>query len=320
MNPRIGTSPLRRVLEALEGANCAPRKCGGNWLARCPAHADRSPSLSVREGDDGRALLHCFAGCEFEQVLQALGLATSELFASGRNGVPRGPGGHPRVHKAARLEKSPPPQHEVHALWTRCRPFHEDADTSAWARARGLDPNAIADRDLCRALPRDGSNPAWARLRGAPWPLGGYRAIAPLYDARGGLTSLHARNVNVAVKPKGGLPAKCSAAGLVLADSAGLMMLRTSELHGPLWIVEGVPDFLCCACSWSDSAGDAAPAILGVVSGSWTPEMAARVPSGARVVIAVHHDGSGQGYCAKIDRSLERRCSLGRWSPPRGWR
>jgi DNA primase len=33
------------------------------WVALCPAHADKSPSLSIRLADDGKILLHCFAGC-----------------------------------------------------------------------------------------------------------------------------------------------------------------------------------------------------------------------------------------------------------------
>jgi DNA primase len=39
------------------------RTGNGTWLACCPAHEDRSPSMSVRELDDGRVLVHCFAGC-----------------------------------------------------------------------------------------------------------------------------------------------------------------------------------------------------------------------------------------------------------------
>lgn len=57
------------------------RKSGANWLARCPAHQDRSPSLSIREGDDGRVLLHCFAGCPTESICSALGIKLSDLFA-----------------------------------------------------------------------------------------------------------------------------------------------------------------------------------------------------------------------------------------------
>jgi hypothetical protein len=52
----------------------------GRWVARCPAHEDRSPSLSVRELDDGRVLLHDFAGCEVEAVLGAVGLNMAALF------------------------------------------------------------------------------------------------------------------------------------------------------------------------------------------------------------------------------------------------
>jgi len=50
------------------------------WVARCPSHQDRSPSLSIRELDDGRVLVHCFAGCGALDVLEALGLDWGSLF------------------------------------------------------------------------------------------------------------------------------------------------------------------------------------------------------------------------------------------------
>lgn len=57
------------------------RKTGDDrWLARCPAHDDRSPSLSLKELSDGRVLLHCFAGCETSAVLAAVGLTMGDLF------------------------------------------------------------------------------------------------------------------------------------------------------------------------------------------------------------------------------------------------
>lgn len=52
----------------------------GRWLACCPAHDDRSPSLSIRELEDGRVLIHCFAGCEVQAVLDAVGLTFDALF------------------------------------------------------------------------------------------------------------------------------------------------------------------------------------------------------------------------------------------------
>ncbi len=51
----------------------------GKFLSRCPAHDDRSPSLAIKDGDDGRVLIHCFAGCETEDVLSALGLTFSDV-------------------------------------------------------------------------------------------------------------------------------------------------------------------------------------------------------------------------------------------------
>jgi hypothetical protein len=52
-------------------------------MQRCPAHEDRTASLSLREGDDGRALLYCHAGCDVGDVCAALGLNLSDLFSDG---------------------------------------------------------------------------------------------------------------------------------------------------------------------------------------------------------------------------------------------
>jgi hypothetical protein len=52
----------------------------GSYTACCPAHSDGSPSLAVRLADDGRVLLHCFAGCDIDEVLGAIGMEMSDLF------------------------------------------------------------------------------------------------------------------------------------------------------------------------------------------------------------------------------------------------
>ena len=52
----------------------------GKYQSRCPAHDDRGPSLSIRETDDGRVLLHCFAGCSVHDVLAAVGMEINDLF------------------------------------------------------------------------------------------------------------------------------------------------------------------------------------------------------------------------------------------------
>ena len=53
----------------------------GGWKALCPAHDDNHPSLSVTEGDNGRVLLYCHAGCSTESVLRAIGLSFRDLFS-----------------------------------------------------------------------------------------------------------------------------------------------------------------------------------------------------------------------------------------------
>lgn len=51
----------------------------GSWIACCPAHTDLRPSLSIRD-DDGKILLHCFAGCEVDAILAAVGMDVTDLF------------------------------------------------------------------------------------------------------------------------------------------------------------------------------------------------------------------------------------------------
>lgn len=52
----------------------------GNWMACCPAHHDRSPSLTIHEAADGRILVKCWAGCEFSEIVEAVGLGWEPWF------------------------------------------------------------------------------------------------------------------------------------------------------------------------------------------------------------------------------------------------
>jgi hypothetical protein len=83
-------SAIGRVLDVLTIAGGPDGK--GEYRAFCPAHDDRkTPNLRIRETEDGRVLLHCFAGCGQDKVLSALtkkGIGRSQLFA--RNGRGRG--------------------------------------------------------------------------------------------------------------------------------------------------------------------------------------------------------------------------------------
>ena len=80
MNPLIDN-----VLNRLNGV----RKTAGGWEACCPAHEDARPSLSISVGDDGRVLLHCHAGCAFDDICRGMDLSSVDLF-------PKSDAKHPR--------------------------------------------------------------------------------------------------------------------------------------------------------------------------------------------------------------------------------
>jgi len=71
-------SKAETILERLEMV----RKTGSSkWIARCPAHNDGTPSLSVTEIDSGnRVLIHCHGGCGALDVLESIGLDWSALY------------------------------------------------------------------------------------------------------------------------------------------------------------------------------------------------------------------------------------------------
>jgi putative DNA primase/helicase len=110
-------------------AHALVERLGGTWTAhgamcRCPAHDDRSPSLSVRAGRT-RLLLHCFAGCKASDILRAL-KADGLLDSRGASGPADRSGVTPDSSRAAALR-----------LWDSARPI---AGTPAerYLAARGL--------------------------------------------------------------------------------------------------------------------------------------------------------------------------------------
>lgn len=72
----MNVDPVFLVLDRLSGVKAN----GEQWVALCPAHEDRHPSLSIRRGNDGRCLVNCFAGCAAEDVVAAIGLELKDLF------------------------------------------------------------------------------------------------------------------------------------------------------------------------------------------------------------------------------------------------
>jgi hypothetical protein len=71
---------VERILDRLDGVTTS----GTGWAARCPAHDDSSPSLSLGEGESGGLVIHCHAGCEPEAIMQAIGLTMADLMGKPR--------------------------------------------------------------------------------------------------------------------------------------------------------------------------------------------------------------------------------------------
>jgi hypothetical protein len=77
-------------------------KSGAGWVARCPAHEDRTPSLSITV-ENGKALLYCHAGCTLESIVGAAGMTVADLFLDNGHAAPQ-------AHANAKANGSAAPQ------------------------------------------------------------------------------------------------------------------------------------------------------------------------------------------------------------------
>jgi hypothetical protein len=321
---------LEVVTAALDRVGCHPRASRtveGRVTARCPAHGDRTPSLRVDVTAGGRLLMHCFAGCAYADVLEALELEPGTLRGTGEAGpsVSR-----VRMETAEQRAARERLAIECVELYRRSRPVSDDMECEAWLRGRGIDPGQVDDLGLARALSDMVDLPEWASLGWRTWRETGHRLLVPLYDATGAMRLVHARRMRAGDTPKELSPCGGSRACLAMANPLGRLTLADARVGDgspaaelvslvDLWLVEGTPDYLTAACAWSDG-DDGAPAVLGLVSGSWSHELALRIPDGTRVVVAVDTDEAGDGYAAEVVDTLAARVVSEAIPPPLRWR
>ena len=96
---------FHEILALLDGV----KQNGRGHVALCPAHDDTNASLSANEGDDGRTLLHCHAGCAVEEIVAGIGLSVPDLYPA--TGEQRAvfdlawPDGHRRAAGAYSIQK-----------------------------------------------------------------------------------------------------------------------------------------------------------------------------------------------------------------------
>lgn len=202
-----GRNPFELVLSKLPDARPVAGSSQKAWKARCPAHADRNPSLSVTLGDQGGALIHCYAGCTPESIVAALGLTMADLMPPRDDPAPRGAGPAPLNPGAvyatsdeavAELERRLGPTSQT---WV----YHDDCEAPAglvlrWDREGGKEIRPVSRT-------REG------------WVLGGMPTPRPLYRL---VELLKRREERVYV-----------AEGEKAADAAGTLgLLATTSPHG----------------------------------------------------------------------------------------
>jgi hypothetical protein len=314
-------------------------------IGRCPAHDDRHPSCSVQERDgcllwrchacqaggdvvDAYAAVHGLsakrdlreilggltATCGLRHLaadLEAIEAAFADLEAVLTNGgAPQETRSRAAASRARSSAREPdrvyPPAAEVAAVWEACVPPSADEETSAMLRGRGFNVDRVDGSEVARVILPTATLPQWALSRGGPWTATGHRLVLGAFDAAGELRSVRAWRVVANDTPKRLPPVGHRASGLVLACPLAVAMLRGTWRPERVLVLEGEPDFL----GWACATGVAAYARLGVISGAWSAEIAARIPDGAEVIIRTHADAAGDGYAAEIAATLAGRCQV----------
>ncbi len=261
------------------------------WIARCPAHADRTPSLHVTEGARGTILLRCFAGCDQRAVLDALreyGLwpdRDGELQGHQR---PRHRGEH-RGELPRRLTELDPDvlarTEAARAIWQASRPATGTL-VEVYLRARSI---GLPPRSSLRYHPA---------LRHGPTGLNMPCMVGAVQDGQGRVVAVH----RTWLAPDGSGKASVSLAKMTLGPCAG-GAVRLAKAGLVLAIGEGIESTLAYMqlSNLPGWAAVSAPGLAGLV----LPNL----PCAVRVMIAADHDDAG---LAAAERSAKVWTAEGR--------
>ncbi|MFZ0995780.1 MAG: toprim domain-containing protein [Candidatus Dormiibacterota bacterium] len=193
------------------------RRSGSGWVARCPAHQDRSPSLSITE-KDGRLLFHCHAGCSQQDVLaklRALGAWPDRQRLS--SPAP------PPIWSLATREQIDPAL--IERLWGEALPQHPRL--AAYLRFRGLSgtiPPTLRFHQGLRYTDPDGP------IRYFPAMLGRF------LDADGQVVGLH----RTFLDPRGAGKARVDSPKRFLGRVLGAAVHLGEPAAGRLGVAEGI--------------------------------------------------------------------------------
>jgi CHC2 zinc finger len=298
----------------------------GDFWGRCPFHDEVTPSFHVRSKAGHFKCFGCGAsGDVLAFVMKARGLdfRAALAYLALRTGLPRRQPSSTStvVPSAVRAELHPSPE-DIAGLLAVTIPAHEDDEASAWLATRRLDATVVAaGACLARVVPRGAKVPPWACCNGRSWAVSGYRVVVPMFGSSScAPLSVRARRI-VPGEPKAVAPRGHTVRGVVMANQVACRILVEHCLPTD-WptghpfrvaIAEGEPDFLTLATHWATRPP--APAVIGVVSGSWTSDLAACIPDGSLVEIRTDPDPPGDRMARTINASLGRRCKVERVVP-----
>jgi len=254
------------------------KRSGKGWVSLCPAHEDRTPSLSIDEGADGRVLLKCHAGCNTDDVLAALGITRRDLFPEPING--NGAVSQSRSYnlKEVRRETSigngnaKPTPNAPPFDWQACVDAFTDKHVEQLARWRGCSV------EFC----------SWLRAQKLVGLYDSHIAF-PVHDSAGRIVGAHYRIKGKSEKDK---PLWCYAQKGTKTAPFIIGELVTGE---PVHVFESQWD----AFAYMDVSGERSNVI--VTRGASNGRLVAGViPEGATLILWPQNDGPGEKWAQDV--------------------
>lgn len=144
-------------LDTLADALGGRPKPGGGYMAPCPAHEDDTPSLSIDQGDNGKILLHCFAGCTQEDVIESLKSRGIWKNDTGESVTNQDSLEQQRYSKSRRQGRQDAAAAVAKKIWTASTPARDDHPYLARKKVKAVD--TIREISLDRLVELIGYHP-----------------------------------------------------------------------------------------------------------------------------------------------------------------